>query len=75
MSSALSWIWENVAGLVVEDSQLAIGIVFALVVTAVLSGIGAPVHPLLGWLLLALLVVVLLTNLVVTARRAKRRIA
>ena len=29
MSSALAWVWENVVGLVVEDSQLAIGIVLA----------------------------------------------
>ena len=75
MSSAAGWIWENVVGLVIEDSQLAIGIVLALVVTGVLSAFGSMVHPLLGWLLLALLVVVLLVNLVVTARRARRRIA
>jgi uncharacterized membrane protein YkvI len=75
MSSALAWVWENIVGLVVEDSQLAIGIVLALVVTLVVSALGATVHPVLGWLLLALLVIVLFTNLVVTARRAKRRIA
>lgn len=75
MSSALAWVWENVVGLVVEDSQLAIGIVLALVVTGGLSAFGDAVHPVLGWLLLALLVLVLLANLVITARRAKRRIA
>lgn len=75
MSSALAWIWENLVGLVVEDSQLAIGIVLALLVTAALSVFGTSVHPVIGWLLLALLVIVLLANLVVTARRAKRRIA
>jgi thiosulfate reductase cytochrome b subunit len=75
MSSALAWVWENVVGLVVEDSQLAIGIVLALVVTGALSAFGDAVHPVLGWLLLALLVLVLLANLVITARRAKRRIA
>lgn len=75
MSSALGWVWENVVGLVIEDSQLAIGIVLALAVTGVLSALGSTLHPLLGWLLLALLVVVLLVNLVMTARRAKRRIA
>lgn len=75
MSSALAWVWENVVGLVIEDSQLAIGIVVALVVTAAASSLGTGVHPLLGWLLLALLVIVLLANLILTARRAKRRIA
>lgn len=73
MSSALAWIWENVVGLVIEDSQLAIGIVLALVATAALSALGTAVHPLLGWVLLALLVLVLFANLVITARRAKRR--
>ena len=75
MSSALAWVWENVVGLVIEDGQLAIGIVLALVVVAALSAFGAALHPLLGWILLALLVLVLFANLVVTARRAKRRIA
>lgn len=74
MSSALAWIRENVVGLVVEDSQLAIGIVLGLVVTAAASALGDAVHPLLGWLLLALMAVVLFGNLVVTARRAKRRL-
>lgn len=74
MSSALAWVWENIVGLVIEDSQLAIGIVLALVVTAAMSALGSAVHPVIGWLLLALLVAVLLGNLVVTARRAKRRI-
>ncbi len=75
MSSALAWIWENVVGLVIEDSQLAIGILLSLVVIVILSALGAAVHPFLGWLLLVFLVVVLFTNLVITARRAKRRIA
>ncbi len=75
MSSAIAWVWENVVGLVIEDSQLALGIVVALVVTAAASAFGSSVHPLLGWLLLALLVIVLLANLILTARRAKRRIA
>lgn len=75
MSSALAWVWENIVGLVIEDSQLAIGIVLALVVTAGLSAVGAAVHPAIGWVLLALLVAVLLGNLILTARRAKRRIS
>ena len=75
MSSALRFAWENIVGLVVEDGQLAIGIVVSLAITWLLSTLGASVEPLIGWLLLALLVAVLLVNLIVTARRAKRRLA
>ena len=75
MSSALRSIWETLVGLVVEDSQLAIGIVLALAITWGLSTLGDRVQDVIGWVLLVLLVAVLLLNLVVTARRAKRRIA
>jgi uncharacterized membrane protein affecting hemolysin expression len=75
MSNGLRAAWETVIGLVVEDSQLAIGIVAALVITWALSTAGDTVAPIIGWLLLALLIAVLLTNLLVTARRAKRRMA
>lgn len=74
MSSALRSVWETAVGLVVEDSQLAIGIVAALAITWALSTLGPSVEPLIGWFLLTLLILVLLVNLVVTARRARRRI-
>jgi hypothetical protein len=69
------FVWENVVGLVIEDSQLAIGIVVALGITWGLSTLGDKVQDVIGWLLLVLLIIVLLGNLVVTARRAKRRLA
>jgi hypothetical protein len=69
------FVWDNVVGLVIEDSQLAIGIVAALAITWALSTLGDKVQDVIGWLLLALLIIVLLGNLVVTARRAKRRLA
>jgi thiosulfate reductase cytochrome b subunit len=75
MSSALRGIWDNVVGLVIEDSQLAIGIVAALTITWLLGAAVESLHETVGWLLLAMLILVLLVNLVVTARRAKRRIA
>ena len=71
----MRFVWENVVGLVIEDSQLAVGIVAALLVTWALSTLGGRVESFIGWLLLVLLVVVLLANLVITARRAKRRLA
>lgn len=75
MSSGLRFAWDNIVGLVVEDSQLAIGIAASLAITWLLSTLGPRVEPLIGWLLLALLVAVLLLNLLLTARRAKRRLA
>jgi hypothetical protein len=69
------FIWDSVVGLVIEDSQLAIGIVLALAITWALSTLGGNVESFIGWLLLVLLIIVLLANLVVTARRAKRRLA
>ena len=75
MSSAIRGVWGQLVGLVVEDGQLAIGIVIALALTWLLSTLGDSVEAVIGWLLLALLIVVLLSNLVITARRAKGRIA
>jgi hypothetical protein len=75
MSSTLRSAWDTVVGLVIEDSQLAIGILAAVAIAWGLSTLGDSVEDVIGWVLLALLIAVLLTNLVVTARRAKRRIA
>jgi thiosulfate reductase cytochrome b subunit len=75
MSSSLRGIWNSVVGLVIEDSQLAIGILAALAITWLLGSAVESLHNIVGWLLLAMLIVVLMLNLVVTARRAKRRIA
>lgn len=74
MSSAPHWLWENVVGLVVEDSQLAIGIMVALALVGTASLVSA-LHPFVGWILLLFLIGLLLFNLALTARRAKRRIA
>jgi thiosulfate reductase cytochrome b subunit len=75
MSSAFPAVWRTIVGLVVEDSQLAIGILAALAITWLLGSAVESVHDIVGWLLLAMLILVLMLNLVVTARRAKRRIA
>ncbi len=73
MSSALRAVWETLVGLVVEDSQLAIGIVAALAIVWVAATASAALRDLSGWLLLALLAALLLANLLLTARRAGRR--
>ncbi len=75
MSSALRFVWDNVIGLFFEDGQLAIGIVLALAVTWLIGTLNESWLDEAGWLLIALLIALLLANLVLTARRAKRRIA
>jgi hypothetical protein len=75
MSSALRFVWVNVIGLFFEDGQLAIGIVVALAVTWLIGTFNESWLDEAGWVLLALLVLLLLANVVLTARRAKRRIA
>ncbi|MDQ2951230.1 MAG: hypothetical protein M3R54_03095 [Chloroflexota bacterium] len=75
MSSALRSVWESIIGLFFEDGQLAIGIVAALALTWIIGTVKESWLDEAGWLLLVLLVALLLVNLVLTARRAKRRVA
>ena len=75
MSNALRSVWDNVIGLFFEDGQLAVGIVAALVLTWIIGTVNQSWLDEAGWLLLVLLVALLLVNLALTGRRAKRRIA
>jgi hypothetical protein len=75
MSRTLRAIFDSVVGLVLEDSQLAIGILAALAITWLLGNAFESLHDTAGWLLLAMLVAVLLINLTITARRARSRAA
>jgi hypothetical protein len=65
-------IWSTVAGLLIEDGQLAIGAIVALAIAWVLAiagGTGA--QQLVGWVLLAMVLVLVVANLYragVTAR-------
>jgi hypothetical protein len=64
--------WEQLYGLLVEDGQTALGTLLAFAATAVFAGLaGEQLHDLAGWLLFALLMGLLLTNLVLTARRVR----
>jgi uncharacterized membrane protein len=74
MSRTLRAIWDSVVGLIVEDSQLAIGILAALMVTWLLGTAIESLRDIVGWLLLSLLIVVLLLNLALTTRRVRRRV-
>jgi hypothetical protein len=74
-SGALKAIWETVWGLLVEDGSLAVGIVAALAVTGVLSRLLAdPAQDQIGWLLLAILVVLVVLNIRAAGIRARRTV-
>ena len=69
-------VWEAVWGLLVEDGSLAIGIVVALAITW-LAGIvlGEGAHDIVGWLLLAMLTVLVVFNLQAAGRKARSKIS
>jgi hypothetical protein len=67
---------ETVWGLLVEDGSLAIGIVAALAATWILAAVLAdPQRDQVGWVLLAMLVVLVVVNLRAAAVRARRHIS
>ena len=76
MSSAtLKGIWDAVWGLLVEDGSLAVGIVAALALTWVAAAVLAdPQRDQVGWLLLAILVVLVVLNVRAAGRSARRAI-
>jgi hypothetical protein len=68
--------WETVWGLLVEDGSLAIGIVVALAGTWLISRqLADPAQDQIGWLLLAVLVVLVVFNVRAAAYRARRAVA
>jgi uncharacterized membrane protein (DUF441 family) len=74
MSSVLRAIWNNTYGLLVDDGQLAVGAIAALVVTW-LAAQSAALQENAGWLLLALVLGLVIANLYRAGRNARRRIA
>jgi hypothetical protein len=76
MSSVLRGIWDNTYGLLVDDGQLAVGAIAALAITWLVASSGtAGVRENAGWLLLALVVVLVLANLYRAGRNARRRLS
>ena len=74
-SAALRGIWDAVWGLLVEDGSLAVGILAALAVTWVAAALLAdPQRDQVGWLLLAILVVLVALNVRAAGRSARRAI-
>jgi hypothetical protein len=70
--SSLAGVWAAVWGLLVEDGSLAIGIVAALAVTWIAAVVLADAQrDQVGWLLLAMLLVLVVVNLRAAGRRAR----
>ena len=75
MSGVLRAIWENAYGLLVDDGQLAIGIVASLaIVWAVATYGGERLRDTAGWLLLGLLLALVLANLYRAGLNARRAV-
>lgn len=75
MSSALRAVWENTYGLLVDDGQLALGAVVALAVTwAVAEYGGETLREASGWILLALVALLILANTYRAAHNARRKV-
>ena len=74
MSNVLRAIWNNTYGLLVDDGQLAVGAIAALVVTW-LAAQSAALQENAGWLLLALVLGLVIANLYRAGRNARRHIA
>jgi len=68
MSNAIETIW----GLLVDDGSLAIGIVAVLALSALATTAGSGLVDLVGWILAAMLLVLLVTNLYRAGRNAAR---
>jgi len=76
MFSVLGSIWETLWGLLVDDGQLAVGIVVSLAIVWMLATYGGEsLRDLAGWLLLGLLVALTLANLYRAGVNARRKIA
>ncbi len=73
MSSVLRAIWVNSYGLLVDDGQMAVGIVAALAIVWALATYGSEsLRDSSGWLLLLIIVVLVLANLYRAGLNARR---
>ena len=72
MSSLLRGIWDNTYGLLVDDGQLAIGALAAVAIAWIAAAALPAARGFVGWLLLAMVVVLLLANLSRAGANARR---
>lgn len=76
MSSFVRAVWENTYGLLVDDGQLAIGAIVALVLTWLASRLVDPgMLDDVGWLLVVFVIALVLANTYRAGRNARRRIS
>ncbi len=73
--SSLTGVIAAIWGLLVEDGSLAVGIIVALALTWVAAALlPDPARDQIGWLLIAMLVVLVLVNLRTAAARARQHV-
>lgn len=69
-------ILETLWGLLVDDGSLAVGIVAALAITWIVAAtLGDGGERIAGWLLLAMLAALMLVNLQLAGRKARRKVS
>jgi hypothetical protein len=74
MFNSINGVREAIWGLLVEDGSLAVGIVVALAVSWLVAAGGHGLVDLAGWILVAMLLVLLVANLYRAGRNAARRV-
>lgn len=75
MNSFLRGVWDNTYGLLVDDGQLAVGAIAALAITWVVAQYaGETVRDSAGWLLLAMVVVLVIANTYRAGQNARRKL-
>ena len=71
-----SSIWSTLVGLLIEDGQLAIGALFALAITWLLAAAGGDqTQQVVGWALLAMVLVLVVANLYRAGLVARARVS
>lgn len=73
MSSFLHGVWDNTYGLLVDDGQMAIGALVAVAIAWILAAAVPALDSVVGWLLLAMVAVLVLANLARAGANARRR--
>jgi len=69
-------IWSTLVALLIEDGQLAIGALLALVITwALATAGGASAQQVVGWVLLAMVLVLVIANLYRAGLVARARVS
>ena len=69
-------IWSILVGLLIEDGQLAIGALLALVITwALATAGGASAQQVVGWVLLVMVLVLVVANLYRAGLAARARVS